>query len=134
MPFNWMNLPGYLTVFVIQSIMVWHNLCFTACLVTFGIGVFLFVITVTEDIKSSLRQINTKAKRNKHQLDANKELSQFIECFSVAKQLSSKNVFGLTSWDSNLTFFFTILLQFDNQLFGRIRCNDDASLIFMVHR
>lgn len=93
MPFDWKNLPGYLVAFVIQSTIVWHNFCFTACLVTFGIGMFLFVITITKDIKFCLHQVNKKAKNKNHQLDANKKLSKFIESFSLAKQLSDKKCF-----------------------------------------
>lgn len=91
-PFDWKNLHGYLVVFVWQSVVLWHNFCFTSSLVTLGIGNFLFAITSTKDIKFSLHRLNKRAKRQRYKYDANRRLSEFIKMFPKTKQLSEKKV------------------------------------------
>lgn len=88
MPFDWKNPIGYFTVFVIQSVTVWHNITYTSTLVTFGIGNFLMAMTGTADMKQCLHQFNKLAKRKRHRCDANKKLSEFVGQFPKTKKLS----------------------------------------------
>lgn len=66
-------------------------MCFASCLVTLGIGMFLFAMTVTKDIQCLLHRLNKKAKHRRNECDAKKGLSEFIELFPEIKQLSKKH-------------------------------------------
>lgn len=80
-------------VFVIQSIIVWHNFCFTSAMVSFAIGIFLFVTALLKDVIRCLHQFNSKVKLKKNRSDADQKLPKIIEYSSTIKQLSKGNVF-----------------------------------------
>lgn len=90
-PFDWQNPLGYLIYFIIQSITVWHNFCFTSCMVTFGIGNFVMAMTGTKDMKNCLYQFNKSAKRKRYRSNAKKRLSEFVRQFPKTKKLSNKS-------------------------------------------
>lgn len=63
--------------------------CFTfvACLISFGLGIFLFAIAAIDDVKNDLRVINEKAKFKRKRLHALKRLANFVQFHSSLKQL-----------------------------------------------
>lgn len=107
-PFDWKNPLGYLVVFVIQSIIVWHNFCFTSAMVSFAIGIFLFVTALLKDVIRCLHQFNSKVKLKKNRSDADQKLPKIIEYLSTIKQLSKGNVFV----SEMMKFWFSILFYF----------------------
>lgn len=75
--------------------MVARNFLFVSGGTSFGIAVFLYTVTVTDDIKCCLKSINRKAKRKKNQLHSFEQLRDFFQLHSVAKELSKICCCGL---------------------------------------
>lgn len=73
---------------LLQYVMVARNFLFISGATSFGIAVFLYIATITEDVKFCLKSINKKAKRKKNQAHTFEQLKDFIQLHSVAKQLS----------------------------------------------
>lgn len=86
LPFDWKNPFGFIIAIVLESIGIWFGVSFTACLVTFGIGSYLFEITFTKIIKRSLRNINHSAKKKKSKIELMKQLSDYIEHQTAEKR------------------------------------------------
>lgn len=67
-PFDWRNPIGYLIALSSQFIADTYFFIFVACVVAFGLGIFLFLLAAAKDIKTDLRLLNKCAKLTKNQL------------------------------------------------------------------
>lgn len=84
-PFGWKNPFGYLIALTLQYITLMYVFQFIALLVSLGVGVFLLTITMIKDLKRTVRALN---KFNRNELLFMKQLYDFIQFHSIAKQLS----------------------------------------------
>lgn len=87
-PFNWRNPFGFCMAVYIQYITCKYILIFVSCTISLGIGPFLLMITLTEDIEINARAVNACAKNEKTQSQTLQKISVFIQSYSSAKQLS----------------------------------------------
>lgn len=87
-PFDATNPIGYICAVTLQYIMLARNFLFVSVATSYGIGVFLYIRTITEDIKHCLKSMNIKAKSKKNELYALEMLKNSIQLHSKAKQLS----------------------------------------------
>lgn len=69
--------------------MFWHNFYLALCLVSFGIGSFLFAITLAKFLEDAVYDINAKAKKKRNRSKVWHDLIDFIELQMAGKQLSS---------------------------------------------
>lgn len=99
-----------------------HNFLFVAGATSFGIAIYLYAFTCSNDLKSSLNAINEEAKKKKKDRRNTFELlKDFIQLHSRAKQLS-KNfydsyrlqifspIFLLSGWFMIFRPFFSLFL------------------------
>lgn len=78
----------YLIAATYQYIVLAYAFLFMACVLSIGIGAFLFQLTVNADIKRNLRSINECAKSQRFGLHAAfNELFDTIQLHSDTKQL-----------------------------------------------
>lgn len=87
-PFNPKTPIGYIVASIVEYFVFWHNFYLALCLVSFGIGSFLFAVTLAKFLENTLYHINIKAKKKKTQSTAWHELIDFIELQMDGKQLS----------------------------------------------
>lgn len=57
-------------------------------MLTAGLGGFLFIYTMISDLKSDLVEINKLATMKKTHVQATKELCEFVQIHTLAKELS----------------------------------------------
>lgn len=88
-PFDWRNPIGYLIALSSQFIADTYFFIFVACVIAFGLGIFLFLLAAAKDIKTDLRLLNKCAKITKNQLRSLKRLSDFIEFHLRLNELSN---------------------------------------------
>lgn len=84
-PFDWKTPFGYLIAFAVQCITLLIAVQFIALIVSNGIGVYLLIISMIKDLKRAVKHL-IKLDKNEHLFI--KQLYDFIEFHSIAKQLS----------------------------------------------
>lgn len=94
-PFDWKNPAGYFIAATLQFIMIGFDLFYIACITSFGVGSYLFVISVVKDVKSNTNLINHSAKDKKNRLQTLKQLSEFIDINSISLKLKSNRFYIL---------------------------------------
>lgn len=87
-PFDSRNLFGYLIAFIYQCIVFWNGIYFISCMICFGIGVYLFGLTLAEFLENILYQINKDAKDKRLRLEVMHSLCDFVELQATIKKLS----------------------------------------------
>lgn len=87
-PFNPKTPIGFFVAFILQCIVLWHAFIFCTIMASFGINAFIFGIATTKLLKHALDHTNKSGKIEKNRLSAAKELTEFVELQSSAKQLS----------------------------------------------
>lgn len=131
-PFDTKNFTGYSFAFLLQCILSWHNFCISSCMISFGIGSFLFGIAISKDLKNYQNLINKSAKIQKNQISTKKYIARFIELQRIMKQLSHSGVYYTHLMNENLkkiNFSFKVT----GNVFGFVSTNVGDS-ISMVHR
>lgn len=103
----------------LQYIMAAYHFLFLSGITASGVALYLYAMTITEDIKISLNAINEDAKKNKTRLQAFKRLKDFIQLHSFAKQLSK-------SW---WNFIFILYLSIESIEFNFLFFSCSLSLI-----
>lgn len=93
-PFNWRNPFGYLIAASIQCIEVLNSLTFVACMISLGVGAFLFAVAGAKAATIILKEINENAKsKNKNKLENRqrilKQLAAYIQFHWSLKKFSS---------------------------------------------
>lgn len=87
LPFDEKKPITYFIVVTYQFIEAVYTLVLCACILSFGIGVYMFLFSVIEDIKRDLILINELAKAQRNQLQmAFKELFNVLQLHSDSKQ------------------------------------------------
>ena len=89
-PFNWRNPITYFVAISYQYYTAIYLFRFVACLISFGLGIFLFAISATNDIKNDLKLMNDKAKTKRNRVRILKCLSSFVQFHSAVKKLSNR--------------------------------------------
>lgn len=87
-PFNTKNLIGYLTAVTLECAMGVCLFHFTACIFSWCIGCFLFIVAMVEDIKVNLHSIRKHLKTGGDRSQTLKKVLHFIQLHTDAKQLS----------------------------------------------
>ena len=87
-PFDDKNLLGYSIAFVLEYVMLAYLIFFIMCIISFGIGSYYLVISLTNDLKGQLDLINEHLQTKRNRLQAIKEMYEFIQFDSDTKQLS----------------------------------------------
>lgn len=88
-PFDSNNLIGYLIAVLMEYIIYWYIFFIGACTLSLGIGAYLVAISVTQEIKRNLHDINVKTKANEYQSAKLKILlSQLIYTHAIVLKLS----------------------------------------------
>lgn len=94
LPFDEKKPIVYLIVVTYQFIECVYTLVLCACILSIGIGMYMFLFSVVEDIKRDLRLTNELAKTPRNQCQmVFKELSDVLQLHSDSKQC----VFSFTS-------------------------------------
>lgn len=88
-PFDWKHPKGFFLSAIITYGIAQLSIMYAAHIISFGIGLNLYVVALTEDIKRHLSVVNEcikaeKAKRS----DISKQLAEYIQFHSDAIQLS----------------------------------------------
>lgn len=80
------------------------NFSLVACLISLGVGAFLFEIAAAKDGRNNLREINKSAKTHKNQQKILSQLGDYFKLHSNMKQLSNKSTcfWHLIKLDVNL--------------------------------
>lgn len=91
-PFNTKNPLGFLFAATIQYVMLLNVWFFVACLISTGIGCFLFVLSLVDDTKVCLRSLNKSAKTPGIPSIHLKKYLKFIQLHSNTKQLRSNKI------------------------------------------
>lgn len=90
LPFDTRSPIVYLIVVTYQFIVAVYTFLFMACVLSIGIGDYLFLLSATVDIKRNLRSINKCARAQKNQLNmVFKELTDVIQLHSKSKEYES---------------------------------------------
>lgn len=90
-PFDYRNPIGYLFAFFLQYIALLNLFFYVCCMACIGIGFFMFIISITKDIKNNLRSINEHLKKSMSEHEKSEISTQFLDTIqfhAVAKQLS----------------------------------------------
>lgn len=88
LPFNWRHPLGFLVAVFLQIIAVIFPFRYLSCFITFALGSYLFVSTLTNDVVNYVKSINDDAKKSKSKIDIYKKLSELVHLHSDGKQLS----------------------------------------------
>lgn len=87
-PFDWKNPYGYFFAFATQCVTMFYvNYLITIVLAT-GIGFYMLIMSLSNDIKSNLESINAMTKRKKNHLELLNHLKCSLHYHSNAMQLS----------------------------------------------
>lgn len=89
-PFDWKNPIGYLVAVSFQYLTIRNLYMFAANLISLGIGLHLFTLSVTSDIKIQLNSISQIAKPKRNRKQIIKYLLDFVRNNSFEKQLSER--------------------------------------------
>lgn len=112
-PFNWQNPLGYLIALTLIFISHLIFLRFIMCCLSFGIGVFVIVTSLTMDIKNDLIAFNDRTKTEPNPILLSKSLIQFVQIHSTALRCDKKICSEPSSnnFDSDFTAFITFSLH-----------------------
>lgn len=83
-----------------QYIAVLYLIFFVGCCVIHGIGLYLFITTMVDDIQNNYSAINDRVRLKKNRLHIFKPFYETIHFHSITKQLSS--LFSFLSAPYNL--------------------------------
>lgn len=101
LPFNSKHPFVYLIVVMFQYIVSMYSFLLLACCLCIGIGAYLFLLSVTADIKRNLLLLNKCAKtQENHQQITLKQLADTIQLHSDSKQFVT--LFSMFSEDYKL--------------------------------
>lgn len=77
---------GYKVAFILQSQLMVYQMFNVACILSIGFGAYLFIMTLTEDLKMRIAAINECGKNQASELDALEKVTEFIQLHSDTKQ------------------------------------------------
>ena len=125
-----------------QYVEVIYNFTLVACLISLGVGAFLFAVSAAKDAKKNLKTINQNAKNKGQRSQILKKLADYIQFHSDEKKLSNNDncsIFAawrlqlvsymLTKqekskiiWSTflNVFFFISSFFQTRSRFYGRI--------------
>lgn len=96
-PFDWMNPIGYIVPMILQYILISCELSLIACIISTGLGAFLYTICIVKDLISILNSINNdwkESKENKSNITSkhlrmmSKQFRSFVEFHGIVKRFS----------------------------------------------
>ena len=87
-PFDSHSPIGYLIAFILECIILWHCFCLSLSTINYSIGIYQFAIASTKELKNYLDRIKENAKIKSKQFAMEKNITEFIESQTMAKQLS----------------------------------------------
>lgn len=87
LPFDWNTPIGYLVATILQYILSAISFTVVGCIVSCGIGGFLFALAMTSDITEILNSINDDAKSTETEQMAVQQLRDYIQMYSMLKEL-----------------------------------------------
>lgn len=90
-PFDWRTPSGYLAAVFIQYIIAVYGFAFFGAMLSFGLGTYLFTVTLIDDAKEVLQNVDDCAKFKRKQTRMLKQLYNFIRFHSDMKQLNHKH-------------------------------------------
>lgn len=107
LPFDWRSPFGYLIAVTLTVFVAIYEMCLYANLSSLGIGCFLFSTSSTRKLQDSLYTVNERARFEEGRTRTTKQITEFIEWYSIMKQLSRKNnELNIENFiDQNLTSF-----------------------------
>lgn len=94
-PFDWRTPFGYLAAVFIQYIIAVYGFAFFGAMLSFGLGTYLFTITLIDDAKGVLRNVDDSAKFKRNQTRMLKQFYEFIHFHSNMKQLNHVSSFEI---------------------------------------
>lgn len=92
LPFDCDNLLQYLAVVMLEYVVTRYTFVVVAAGASFGVGAYLFAVSISDDIKSILKSMNNDAKSKRNSSKALKHISNYIQVQAVLKQLSYKDL------------------------------------------
>lgn len=141
-PFDWKNPRGFLMAAIITYAIAQIAITYAAYLIAYGVGMNLYIVAFTEDIKRHLRAMNEGIKAGANRTDINRQIAEYIQIHSDSKQLMANlftNFIQSISYLNNIAFHLQhngpfrgfsaadvcsgICVEFDHNL----RCNVDDS-------
>lgn len=100
---------------MLEFFVLFHNLHFTSSMANFGIGSYLYVMTMAGDIEGTLSRINESAKKKRNRISTVEKFTGFIELESTAKKLSPQSHWHATL--CNCKFFAFRLIEAFSELY-----------------
>lgn len=85
-PWNMKDPIGYIVAFILQSQLMVYQMFNVACILSIGFGAYLFIMTLTEDLKMRIAAVNECGKNQASELDALEKVTEFIHLHSDTKQ------------------------------------------------
>ena len=82
------NPVGYIAIIAFQYMQLMYSINVGAFCVAMQMGTFMFMISMTKDIQRNLSLINENTKPKQRRKQIPKQIIDFIEFHSIAKQLS----------------------------------------------
>lgn len=104
-PFDWKNPLGYFLAFTLQFLICTYLFILIACGFCIGIGVFMVLEPLIEDIKISLNSISDCVESKRKRSHISKQFSDAIHFYSVVKQLSGINFSKENIKNSNFSIY-----------------------------
>lgn len=86
-PFDYKSPLRYLAAFILQSISIIDLYFFVSCCVSLGIGIYMLVMALVEDIKTTLSSINGNVKSERNELHVMLKIYDTLEFHSTAMRL-----------------------------------------------
>ena len=96
---------GYSCAIILQCTIAIYVLFVIANMVSLGIGLYLFAITITTEVKYITRAVDKKLRSKRGKSIAKKRFIELIEWHATVKQLSKSELFFIYLI-SNIRFYF----------------------------
>lgn len=102
LPFDWRNPIGYLSITIVQFIIVTHIFWLIASVLSLGIGFFILGITGAFLVKNCMQLFTEALMKKSAQSYVLKNITAFIDWQSILKELSKLNIDCIEWFEVNL--------------------------------
>lgn len=120
-PFDWTNPYGYFMAFILIYVTQLNWIFFVKCCLCFGIGVYMFIIALTKDIKTNLTAFSAMVQTEPNPVLLYKELFDLVQFHSRVKRFRLQWEYTVRHSNTQLKLFvrfagwFAVFREFFSQ-------------------
>lgn len=89
-PFDWKNPTGYLIAFIMEYILILNLLFFIICALCHGIGIYILIQSLTDDVKTDLKTFIALSKSKRNHVKLLKQLTAFVQFQTIVQKFVLK--------------------------------------------